>query len=322
MAPEPEPEEPPKRRRRRSAIVAHADRDSVAAAVLLARDLRLVEGFWVYPQPELMTFFRSVATDLRDETPIYVVGFAASPGPRHDPGGGALPRAPRLVRPPRLAAGGSRALRKAIGAENVHVQPGCGSSLPAVLADRSRRSRFSDKLVELVTGRFSQHDYERWGRLWWHRLGEIARAVGEQRSAIDALLVGRPSDLAKEAAEVAAPPMPPEVSYVSERDFRLVHFDGYTLVVVPVPAELDLHLTARIARERYDAQVSLAHREAEDLVVLSGEETRAPARVRSGGHGEPSRVEARLDRGAAATRTTWRACASASSPPSPSASTS
>jgi hypothetical protein len=254
--------------------VAHADRDSVAAAVLLARDLRLVESFWVYPQSELMTFFRSVATDLGAETPIYVVGFAARPA-RDTIQAAALYRG-RLTWydhhewPPEDL----ESLRDAIGAENVDVQSGCGSSIPAVLTDRIRRSRFSDKLVELVTGRFSEHDYERWGRLWWHRLGEIAERSGEQRSAIEALLSGRPSDLAKEAAGVETPPIPPEVSYASERDFRVVHFAGYTLVVVPVPTELDPHLTARVVRERLGAQISLVHREAEDLMVLSGEESR------------------------------------------------
>jgi hypothetical protein len=77
--PEAEVEENPRIPRRRAAIVAHADRDSLTAAILLARDLRLVEGFWIYPQPELMTFFRSIATDLRSDTPIYVVGFVATP---------------------------------------------------------------------------------------------------------------------------------------------------------------------------------------------------------------------------------------------------
>ena len=65
--------------RRRCAIVAHADRNSIMAAILLARDVRLVEGFWIYPQEDLMTFFRGVATDLRDDTPIWVVGFRAHP---------------------------------------------------------------------------------------------------------------------------------------------------------------------------------------------------------------------------------------------------
>ena len=46
------------------------------------------------------------------------------------------------------------------------------------------------------------------------------------------------------------------------------------MVVVPVPAEIDLHLASRIARERYDAQVSVARIEGRDLVVLGSDEGR------------------------------------------------
>ena len=266
----------PERRapRRRAALVVHADRDSVLAAILLARDLRLLEGFWVYPQSELMTFFRSVATDLRDDTPIHVVGFTASPA-RETIQAASL-YADRLDWydhhdwPPEDLG----ALRAQIGEDRVHVQTGAGSSLPTVLVQQNRRSRFSDKLLELATGSFTQHDYERWGGLWWHRIGEVCRHTGEQRAAIDKLLAGRPSDLAREAADVAPPPPPPEVEYVSRRDFRLVHFGGYTLVVVPTPPEFDVYLTARVARERYAAQLSLAYSEGSERVLLGAEELR------------------------------------------------
>jgi hypothetical protein len=271
-APEVEPAPAPQLPRRRAAFIAHADRDSLAAAVVLARDLRLVEGFWVYPQTDLMTFFRSVATDLRSETPIYLVGFTATPA--RDTIGAAALYAGRIAWfdhhdwPPEDL----ESLRLAIGKENVHVQQGAGSSLPLVLDVRSRRSRFSDKLVELVTARFSLHDHERWGRVWWHRLGELAAKPGDKRAAVEPLLVGRPSDLAHEATRAPATAPPPEVDFVAGRDFRVVHFGGYTLVVVAVPRDLDLHLTARIARERYGAQLSVAHPEGSELVVLTGEE--------------------------------------------------
>jgi hypothetical protein len=271
-APEVEPEVAPQLPRRRAAFVAHADRESVTAAIVLARDLRMVEGFWVYPQSELMTFFRGVATDLRSETPIYLIGFTASP-------------ARDLIQAAALYSGriawfdhhdwppeDVENLRLAIGKENVHVQPGAGSSLPLVLGTRTRRSRFSDKLVELATARFSLHDYERWGRLWWQRLGDIASAQGDKRAAIEPLLIGRPSDLAHDAGRAPTPPPPPEVDFVAGRDFRIVHFGGYSLVVIGVPRALDLHLTARIARERYGAQLSVAFTEGDELVVITGDE--------------------------------------------------
>jgi len=70
------------------------------------------------------------------------------------------------------------------------------------------------------------------------------------------------------------PAFPPEVEYVSSRDFRIVHFGGYTLVVVPTPAELDEGLAARIARERYAAQMSLAFHEEQETVSLGADEGR------------------------------------------------
>jgi len=266
-----EPRERPQRPKR-IAILAHADRDSLAAAVLLARDLRLLEGIWVYPQSELMTFFRGVATDLREETPIHVIGFSASPA-RDVLQAAALYR-DRLfwydhhAWPPEDVEG----LRAAIGAEAVHVTPGARSSLPAVLAQSGRRSRFSDKLVDLICARFSHHDYERWGRVWWIRLASIAARSGERRSDLEPLLVGRPSDLAREAAGAQAPPLPPEFDFVEGQDFRLVHFGGHALVVVVVPPTLDPHLAARIARERYCAALSLTWIEGEEIVLLAADE--------------------------------------------------
>jgi hypothetical protein len=270
--PEAEAAPPPRPPRRRAAILAHADRESVAAAVLLARDIRLIEGIWIYPQEDLMTFFRNVATDLREDTPIVVVGFTARPL-RETLQTASLYR-DRLVWydhhewPPEDVG----AMKSAIGVDNVHVDAAAGSALAVVLSVCTRRSRFSDKLVDLLTGRFTAHDYARWGRLWWSRLAQLAARHGERRTELEGLLVGRPSDLAKQAARVAPPPVPEEVGWVAARDFRIVHFGGHALVRVPVPPELDLHLAARIARERYRASLSLGWTEGTDRFVLCGDE--------------------------------------------------
>ncbi len=268
----PEPEEKPKPPRRRSAFIAHADRDSLMAAILLARDVRLIEGFWVYPQEELMTFFRSVATDLKEGTPIYVVGF--QPKPARDVISTAGLYGDRVHWfdhhdwPPEDAL----SVRQTIGEPNLHWTPGAGSALPSVLATSTRRSRFSDKLVDLATGRFTRHDFERWGRLWHWRLGEMAGNPGDRRRDIEPLLAGRPSDLAKESARADTPPIPAEVEYVATRDFRLVHFGGFSMVVIEVPPELDPHICARVARDRYGARLSLAITEGSERIILSGEE--------------------------------------------------
>jgi hypothetical protein len=153
------------------------------------------------------------------------------------------------------------------------VDSAAGSALAVVLSVCTRRSRFSDKLVDLLIGRFSAHDYERWGRLWWSRLAQLAARHGERRTELEALLVGRPSELARQAARVSAPPVPGELEWVAARDFRIVHFGGHALVRVPLPAEQDIHLAARIARERYRAPLSLAWTEGTDRFVLASDET-------------------------------------------------
>ncbi|MEZ7978245.1 MAG: hypothetical protein QMC74_00925 [Myxococcota bacterium] len=259
--------------RKRSAILVHADPDSVMAAVLLARDIRQLDGLWVYPQEDLMTFFRSIATDLRDDTPIFVVGF--SPSPSHDViqasslYKGRLTWFDRQVWPPEDLA----AMREALGADAIIGGDGGDSTLPLVLETCSRRSRFSDKLVDLATGRFTQHDFERWGRLWRFRAEEIAGKRGDIRSDVAALLAGRPSDLSKEAALVAVPPAPAEVEWIGANDFRLVHFGGHVMVVLDVDQGMDVHLASRIARERYSASLSLAHTVGEEVFVFAGDET-------------------------------------------------
>ncbi len=269
---EPEAEEVFELPRGRVAILAHADRESIAAAVLLARDWRQVEGIWIYPQSELMTFFRSVTTDLRDNTPILVVGFDAHP--TRD-----VIQAASLYRG-RLAwydhhtwaPEDEEAMRQAIGRDHLHLKPGAGSSLAAVLPTCARRSRFSDKLVDLVTGRFSVHDHQRWGGLWWWRLGDLASRPGERHNELEHLVAGRPSDLAREAQRAEKPPMPEEIAWVASHDFRLVHFGGLSLVVLDVPVGLDVHLAGRLVRERYGATLSLARTAGDAVVVLGADD--------------------------------------------------
>jgi hypothetical protein len=163
------------------------------------------------------------------------------------------------------------ALRRVVGENAVQVVPGLETPLPLIAARCTRRSRFSDKLVDLATARFSEHDFTRWGRLWWSRLDAIASRAGDRRSDVEPLLTGRPSELSREAARLEPPPLPPELAFATERDFDLAHFGGYALVRVPVPPGLDLHLAARIARERHAAQLSLAWREGGETAVLAGE---------------------------------------------------
>ena len=67
--------------------------------------------------------------------------------------------------------------------------------------------------------------------------------------------------------------MPEEVSWVSQRDFRLVHFAGYSMVLLEVEEPNDVYLASRVVRERYGAQFSLARWGASNVLVLGADET-------------------------------------------------
>lgn len=261
--------------RGRAAILCGDNRGALLAAIVLGRDLRNLEGIWIYPEEEMMTFFRSVATDLSENTSFFVVGQRAKPA--KDAIQAASLYRDRIVWLDHQAwlpedEGG---MREAIGSQSLCLTPGLDSPLSAVLSKCGRRSRFTDKLVDLATGRFSEHDFERWGRVWWDRLGDQAKRVGAVGTALDPLFAGRPSDLAREAAQDAIPELPPEVSFVSSRDFRLTHFGGFGLVSVEVPVHLDLHLTARVARERHDVPLSLVWHSGGEVLVLASNDTSA-----------------------------------------------
>ena len=60
--------------------------------------------------------------------------------------------------------------------------------------------------------------------------------------------------------------------YVRQRDFRLVHFGGLSLVSLDVPTGMDLHLVGRLVRERYGAALSLVRQEGASVLVLGADD--------------------------------------------------
>jgi hypothetical protein len=103
-------------------------------------------------------------------------------------------------------------------------------------------------------------------------MGELAKKPGEHRAALELLIGGRPSDLARESERAAVPPPPEELAWVAGRDFRLVHFGGLGLVVTEIPAELDLPMALRLLRERYAVPLSLARRAGSEAFALAADD--------------------------------------------------
>lgn len=259
---EPEPIQRP--RRMRAAIVVRNDPEAVLAGLVLARDRRHIVQFWVCSQDGLMDYFKTGATDLADNVDILLVGFTAEPVPQE------------VIQTAELYQGrlvwldhhdwpveDVELLRDAIGRESIVLAPDACSPLAAVTSIAERRSRFTDKVVDLAGRRLSEHDMEKWGYRMVGLAGALAAATGDQRSQIGPVLSGKPAELPDAEGVYEA-----ERAWLEQHDPRLVYFGEYTMVVVRVPEHLDAGEVARRLRLSTGARLSLATREGDELAVL------------------------------------------------------
>jgi len=278
-APAAEPVEvpPPRARRSRAAIVVRDEPDSILAALVLARDRRTIVSFRVLPQEALMDFFKGPATDLPDNVDLLVVGFTAQPRPKEVLDTAELFRG-------RLqwfdhhdwAIEDVERLRLALGRDSILIAEDAASPLVAVSEVTERRSRFTDKLVDLSARRMSEADMQKWGYRVIQLIQRMAANPGEHRAEIVSVLAGKPTDLPS-AVDVYGP----ESQWVEEHDPRIVHFGEYQLAVCQVPRNLDPGEVGRRVRLRTGARLSLAAREGDDLVVLASNDEKRPLNVMS-----------------------------------------
>jgi len=268
---------PPRARRSRAAIVVRDEPDSILAALVLARDRRTIVSFRVLPQEGLMDFFKGPATDLPDNVDVLVVGFTAQPRPKEVLDTAELFRG-------RLqwfdhhdwAIEDVERLRAALGRDSILIAEDAASPLAAVTEVTERRSRFTDKLVDLSARRMSEGDMQKWGYRVIQLIQRMAQNPGEHRAEIVSVLAGKPTDLPS-AVDVYGP----ETQWVEEHDPRIVHFGEYQLAVCQVPRNLDPGEVGRRVRLRTGARLSLAAREGDDLVVLASNDEKRPLNVMS-----------------------------------------
>ncbi len=274
-AAEPVEVSPPRMRRQRAAILVRDDADSILAGLVLARDRRTIVSFRVAPQEALMDFFKGPATDIADNVDVLVVGFSAQPRPKEVLDTVELFRGrlqwfdhhewaiEDLVR-----------LRAALGRDSIVIEEDASSPLGAVTEVTERRSRFTDKLVDLSARRLSETDMQKWGNRVVALIKRMAQSPGEHRAEIMPVLSGKPTDLPSAPDVYLA-----ETTWVEENDPRIVHFGEYQLAVARVPSHLDAGEVGRRLRLRTGARLSLATREGDDIVVLSCNDEKRPLNV-------------------------------------------
>ena len=106
------------------------------------------------------------------------------------------------------------------------VEEDASSPLAAVTEVTERRSRFTDKLVDLSARRLSEGDMQKWGYRVIALIKRMAQSPGEHRAEIMPVLAGKPTDLPSAPDVYQA-----ETSWVEENDPRIVHFGEYQLAV-------------------------------------------------------------------------------------------
>ncbi len=257
------PVEPPRRRRARAAICVSDDPEAILAALVLARDRRHIPFFHVCPQAELMDFFRGRATDLDDNSDLLLVGFTTAPIARETIATAELFRGRiQWFDAHEWAVEDAEALRDAIGRDSVVLVEGASGPLAAVIEACERRSRFTDKMVDLSARRLAEGDMQKWGYRLIGLIEKLSASTGDHRTAISAVLQGKPAELPEVEVYVE------EESWLEANDPRIVHFGEYQMAVVSVPANLDAAEVGRRARLKTGARLSLARREGDSLLVL------------------------------------------------------
>jgi hypothetical protein len=262
------PEEPKRPRRMRAAVVVCDDFDSVLAGLVLARDRRNVVQFWVCPQESLMDYFKTGATDLSDNTDVLLVGFTAQPIPQEVLATAELYRG-RLIwfDHHEWAVEDVERLREAIGLDSIVFASEATSSLAAVVGIAERRSRFTDKLVDLSGRRLSENDMQKWGYRVAGLVQRLVAASGDQRTSVQPVLSGKPAELPEPEGLYAA-----EAEWIEAHSPRITYFGEYPMVIVHVPEHLDAGEVARRLRTRTGARLSLASRDGDDIVSLGCDE--------------------------------------------------
>ena len=211
-----------------------------------------------------MDFFKGRATDLPENVDLMLVGFTAQPIPQEVISTVALFRGrTQWFDHHEWPIEDLERLRDALGREAILFEPGAASPLAVVVPVTERRSRFTDKLVDLAGRRLSENDMTKWGYRLIDLLNRLAAREGDHRSEIVPILSGKPSELPDAESVYEA-----ERAWIEEHDARVVHFGEYQMVVVRVPPDLDAGEVARRGRLRTGARLSVASREGDDLVLL------------------------------------------------------
>lgn len=250
-------------------VLSHYHRDGIVANIVLSRAIPNVASRRFMSSEDLITFFfgPEVQATLPEVYDLYLTDLRFRPTTRLPP-----EAKEAFVESLRNHKGNicwvdhvywqefdRREIEGAIGKSNLVIAPRERTAALAVLKALPAKDEFSSKLVDLLYSKLSDDEYNAWGKGWLSVVDYLRNDLEGIEEAIKPLLEGRPEEVNPSLLEEGRRKEEEAETYVANRDFRVVIFGIYKMVIVDLPEKQTFNYTSvtQKARERYRAQLSL-----------------------------------------------------------------
>jgi hypothetical protein len=164
-----------------------------------------------------------------------------------------------------------REMEASIGRANLVITPRERTAALVVKRALKIQDEFSDKLIDLLHGELDESEYNAWGKGWLSIIDYLRVDLERIEPALRALREGRPEAMDRDLLEEGMRREAEAESYVASRDFRVVIFGSYKLVIVDLPDKKSLNYTSvtQKVRDRYRAQLSITAFGDTDTIIIA-----------------------------------------------------
>jgi len=250
-------------------IVSHYDRDGIIANLVLARALPNLASQRFMNSEDLLTLFftEEMQAGLPEVYDLYIADLRFRPTTRLAPD---VREAfvDRLRKHPGKVYWfdhiywqdiDRRDMEAAIGRANLVITPKERTAALTVKHALRIRDPFTDKLIDLLYGKLPAAEYDAWGKNWLSIIDYLRNDMDRIESAVRPLREGHPEEVNTALLEEGMRKEQEAEAYVADRDFRVVIFGSYKMVVVDLPDKTTFNYTGvtQKVRERYRAQLSI-----------------------------------------------------------------
>ncbi len=263
-------------------IVSHYDRDGIISNIVLARTLPNVASQRFMNSEDLLTLFFTpeMQANLPEVYDLYITDLRFRPSARVAPD-----VRDAFVDHLRSHAGAvywfdhvywqdvdRRDMEGAIGKTHLVIAPKERTAAEVVRNALKLRDPFSERLIEMLYGKLPPGENATWGKNWLSVIDYLRNSLDRIEAAVKPLVEGRPEEVNVALLEEGNLKEQEAEAYVTSRDFRVVIFGSYKMVVVDLPDKDTFNYTrvTQKVRERYRAQLSItAFGDAETILIAN-----------------------------------------------------